>query len=201
MKSGIYKITSPSNRTYIGMSLDIDSRWNNYKYPCNIKQQKLLYNSLIKYGVENHVFNIVELLEPDINKLCDREKYWIEYYNCYNTNTGLNLTKGGNNPPLRNTSLSEEHKNKIKQALIGKSRSEETKEKIRLKRKLQIIPKEVYQNNAIKKMKPCILYDKINNYVYKAQSLNEMSVISGISKAWLSRIKNKETEKYKFEYV
>lgn len=28
---GIYKITSPSNRIYIGQSIDIEARWKSYK--------------------------------------------------------------------------------------------------------------------------------------------------------------------------
>ena len=31
MKTGIYKITNPNGKVYIGQSIDIDKRWNKYK--------------------------------------------------------------------------------------------------------------------------------------------------------------------------
>ena len=196
---GIYKITSPSNRVYIGLSSDIFKRWEHYKYPSNIKSQKLLYNSFIKYGVNSHIFEIIEQFE-DENLLSEKEIYWIKYYNCYNTDNGLNLSIGGNIPPIQNKSKSEEHKEKIRQSLIGKKHSSETKEKIRQKRKLQIISPEVYEICAIKRQKPCILINKMINNIIKAKSLNEMVELSRLSKSGLSKIKIKETKKYKFYY-
>ncbi len=47
---GIYKITSPSNKIYIGCSNNIYKRWSRYKNPHSIKAQYHIYNSLIKYG-------------------------------------------------------------------------------------------------------------------------------------------------------
>ena len=54
---GIYKITNPNGKVYIGQSIDIDKRWNKYKVK-NCKPQIRLYNSLNKYGGE--------LTEPSI---------------------------------------------------------------------------------------------------------------------------------------
>jgi predicted GIY-YIG superfamily endonuclease len=42
---GIYKITSPTNKVYIGQSLDIEKRFVNYK-GLFCKQQTKLYNCL-----------------------------------------------------------------------------------------------------------------------------------------------------------
>ena len=56
---GIYKITSPTNRIYIGSSNDIYNRWCSYKN-LKCKSQTKLYNSLLKYGAENHIFEIIE---------------------------------------------------------------------------------------------------------------------------------------------
>ena len=52
---GIYKITSPTGRIYIGQSIDIEKRIIKYQN-IKCKSQRLLYNSLFKYGF-NWEFN------------------------------------------------------------------------------------------------------------------------------------------------
>jgi len=59
MKSGIYKITSPSNKVYIGQSINIDERIRKYKI-LRCKNQPKIYNSLKKYGPKNHTFEVIE---------------------------------------------------------------------------------------------------------------------------------------------
>ena len=89
---GIYKITSPSNKVYIGQSTNIEKRWSGYSTnKKKIKEQTKLFNSFRKYGVDNHKFEIIEECVKD--KLNDREIYWIEFYN--SVNVGLNVSKGG----------------------------------------------------------------------------------------------------------
>ena len=86
-KIGIYKIISPTNRIYIGQSIDIDFRFSYYK-KLNCKVQRRLYNSLLKYGPENHIFEILELCVIDeLNKL---ERKWQDYYDVTGK-SGLNL--------------------------------------------------------------------------------------------------------------
>jgi group I intron endonuclease len=58
-KIGIYKITNPKNKIYVGQSLNVFDRWETYKR-LNCKGQTKLYNSLKKYGFENHKFEILE---------------------------------------------------------------------------------------------------------------------------------------------
>tara|TARA_R110000868_G_C10722795_1_gene750949 strand:+ start:353 stop:901 length:549 start_codon:yes stop_codon:yes gene_type:complete len=83
---GIYKITSPSNKIYIGQSKDILRRWKEYKY-CYVKYK--INNSIKKYGIENHKFEIIE--KCSINLLNERERYWQDFYNVLDKNIGLNL--------------------------------------------------------------------------------------------------------------
>lgn len=54
---GIYKITSPSGKVYIGQSWDIEGRFYYYRKSCAPGQPKL-NNSFKKYGRENHIFEI-----------------------------------------------------------------------------------------------------------------------------------------------
>jgi group I intron endonuclease len=84
MISGIYKITSPSGKVYIGQSKDIKTRWRDYKYS---KTQPLIVRSFEKYGMENHIFEIIE--ECCVDSLNSREFFWQEYYDVLGPN-GLN---------------------------------------------------------------------------------------------------------------
>lgn len=51
---GIYKITSPTGKIYIGQSVNIEKRWNSYYKNLSCKEQRIIYNSLKKHGFENY---------------------------------------------------------------------------------------------------------------------------------------------------
>ena len=83
---GIYKITNPIGQHYIGKSKDIYKRWNSYKRDLG-KGQPKLYNSFKDYGIENHIFEIIEIC--DVSILTEREKFYIDdtfaYHNLNST--------------------------------------------------------------------------------------------------------------------
>jgi group I intron endonuclease len=114
---GIYKITNPKGKIYIGQSIDIEKRWKIYNI-LSCTQQVKLYNSLKKYGPENHKFETIE--ECFIEQLDEREIYWGEYYNVLENN-GLNLRLGNGKG-----SISEETKQKQRNAKLGTKQSKET---------------------------------------------------------------------------
>lgn len=64
---GIYKITSPSGKVYIGQSWNIRSRKALYKGLYCTKQPRL-YNSLKLYGWDSHTFTILHELPADITQ-------------------------------------------------------------------------------------------------------------------------------------
>ena len=74
---GIYKITSPTGRIYIGQSVNIKKRWTYYRN-LDCKGQPALYRSFLKHGLENHIFEILE--ECHIEELSIREHYYQELY-------------------------------------------------------------------------------------------------------------------------
>lgn len=144
----IYKITSPSNKIYIGQSINIQKRIKQYKRLCCLTQ-KVLYNSLKKYGFDNHIFEIIE--ECDMSELNIKERYWQEYYNSLAPNglnsmltetnvkkrvvskeTSLKLSnsKKGYNNPMYKVKKSEEHKNKMSLLMKNRVFTEEWKLKI-----------------------------------------------------------------------
>ena len=116
MSIGIYKITSPSKRIYIGQSINIEDRWRKYK-KLNCKRQPKLYNSFKNYGPENHTFEILE--ECEIHHLDKQEIYWKQYYN--SVENGLNCELFDIGQGYRN----EKTKQKISKSLLGKSKTKE----------------------------------------------------------------------------
>jgi len=110
---GIYKITSPSDRTYIGQSINIEKRFSSYFKLRDCNKQILLIRSFKKHGVENHLFEIIEICSKDL--LNERERYWQEYYDCINPQKGLNCKLTGTKD--KSGERSQETKNKIKKSL------------------------------------------------------------------------------------
>lgn len=116
---GIYKITSPSKRVYIGQSVDIKSRWRAYRNNPN-RGQTLLERSFKKYGYDNHKFEIIQVcVKEELNNL---EIYYIQLFDTFNGKFGLNLKGGGHSGGM----CSEEAKAKMR-----KPKSEEAKENYR----------------------------------------------------------------------
>jgi group I intron endonuclease len=85
---GIYKITNPIGQVYIGLSRDIEKRF--YQHKLSNKNTKLC-KSFLSFGIENHNFQVLELVE-NYDDLLKREMFYIKKYN--SKTNGLNSTKG-----------------------------------------------------------------------------------------------------------
>ena len=90
MKTGIYKITNPKNKIYIGQTIDFNRRLKEYEN-LKCKNQIKLFNSLKKYGINNHKFELIE--ECNFENLNKRERYWQNFYDVIEN--GLNLVLVG----------------------------------------------------------------------------------------------------------
>lgn len=92
---GIYKITSPSGNVYIGQSWDIKKRLQRYT-ASQCKGQIGIHRSLVKYGRQQHSFEVVHELPDDVEQIVlDKyEQLYIECYNSAGVNL-LNMTHGG----------------------------------------------------------------------------------------------------------
>lgn len=123
---GIYKITSPSGRVYVGQSVDVENRFKDYSNLQNCKNQRKLYNSLKKYLPENHIFEVIE--ECELNVLNEREGYWQDYFN--SVITGLNCRRVKSSD--KSGYLSQETKDKVAMARKNTKASVETKTKMSL---------------------------------------------------------------------
>jgi len=93
-KGIIYKITSPSEKVYIGKTVDFSSRMSCYRN-LNCKDQKAIYGSLKKYGFESHRVEV--LYEGPSFDLSEKEIYYINLHKSFRRDNplGLNLTLGG----------------------------------------------------------------------------------------------------------
>ena len=93
------------------------------------------YNAIRKYGEENFKFIVIDELKLHrASVLNDKEKYYISLFNTIAPN-GYNMTKGGDGndgsiKPNLGKHLSEEAKERLRIANLGKNHSEETKIKM-----------------------------------------------------------------------
>lgn len=111
---GIYKITSPSGRVYVGQSWDVRHRWATYRCPGLRPAQPVLYASFKKYGAEAHEFAMLMTLPPTTSQteMDQCEIFFISFFRDRGVPM-LNLKSGG----------------------MGGRHSDETKRKIGLKSK------------------------------------------------------------------
>ncbi len=88
----IYKHTSPSNKSYIGMTCQNPTkRWGKCGegYETDTKFGK----AILKYGWDNFTHEIIEVNIQTLDEAKERERYWISRYNTFKK--GYNSTIGG----------------------------------------------------------------------------------------------------------
>lgn len=121
---GIYKITSPTGKIYVGQSCNINKRWCRYKRLDCVEQIRL-FNSLRFHKPNNHIFEIIE--ECKREELNNKERYYQDYYEVIGEQ-GLNciLTETDTLPRF----ISESTKEKLRNFNLGKKHTDETKIKM-----------------------------------------------------------------------
>lgn len=210
--SGIYKITSPTGKIYIGQSWDIYRRWKAYSGINPQKNITFLYNSLKKYGWSAHKAEIIfVLINPRQEDLDFFEVYFWKHFK----NTGhtmLNIRKPGKGRKhseevkgkissskkgqRKGIKFSEEHKKKIGLAHKGKKISEETIQKIKasnkgikrseeFKEKISLTLKgKPHSKHHVDKFKiPVLQFDLQNNFVKRWDCAKDTVIHLGIKDA------------------
>ena len=127
-KIGIYKIVNKINgKVYVGSSVHIERRWRKHKSELNTNKHhsQKLQRSYNKYGIDNFVYEIVELVEEGL--LIEKEQHWMDILDSYNN--------GYNSDPTADRSIiSEETKMKISENnsrhWLGVPKTDEIKKKI-----------------------------------------------------------------------
>lgn len=131
-ESGIYKCTCLSNgRCYIGQARFLLKRKQHHIYSLrhNKHANTHMQRAWNKYGENSFIWEIVEFC--DIDKLNDREIYWIEKYDTFNND--FNMTTGGDSnysfspKTLEERSVSiknswtDERRKKISESMLGEN--------------------------------------------------------------------------------
>jgi predicted GIY-YIG superfamily endonuclease len=89
--TGIYCFTNKVNgKQYVGLSKDIAERYASH-IGARSPKKSAMFLPIRKYGIESFTFEVLE--ECSEADLCEREIYWIEKLDSYNT--GYNKTTGG----------------------------------------------------------------------------------------------------------
>lgn len=101
--SGIYKINFPNGKIYIGLSNNIYRRM--CEHNTDFRKRTACSSAIKKYGKILKV-EILEEIHPDNReKMQEREKYWIEYYQSNDKRYGYNLTTGGDGSSIGSQNL------------------------------------------------------------------------------------------------
>ena len=122
---GIYQLTSPSGKVYIGQSWDIKRRWYLYSLGHCVAQRHL-HNSIKKYSFESHKHQVLETFPNTVEQstLDAREQFYMDLRKSEGV-TLLNLRGGGSTGKL-----SDETKDKIRKANTGFNPTPETRRKL-----------------------------------------------------------------------
>jgi len=138
---GIYKITSPGGKIYIGQTTNFTKRKNYYKNGAKPYQVRI-YNSLQKHGYDAHSIEFIE--ECLVENLNVRERYWQDFYEVIGEN-GLNCRLTATNDKSgflseemkvklseirKKTVISGEWREKFAYDWTGKKHTEDTKRKM-----------------------------------------------------------------------
>lgn len=170
-KAGIYKLTSPNGKCYIGQTNNLYSRLNSYKnYGC--KGQIKIYRALLKYGFENFKIDILWGTNDNTNLKIILNQLEGDFINLYDSiNNGYNLMSGGDF-----VTHSEETKRKISEKTKGILSFHYGKK--RLKSSVEL------SNKA--KFKEVIQYDKEMNFIKEWKSITEATLNINVSKTNIS---------------
>lgn len=113
--SGIYMYKNRINgHLYIGYTNNFKRRYNDHKKAAYNSKDKdynvAFHRALRKYGIDNFDYICLEEIDADdVQKMKDRESYWINFYNTYEDRQHYNETPGGDGVGRRTSLIGEKH--------------------------------------------------------------------------------------------
>lgn len=122
----VYMHTFPNGKRYIGVTkTKPEYRWNNGKG----YSRQAVYNAIVKYGWENVAHEILSsgLTQKEAER---QEKEYIKKYRSNSKEFGYNIAEGGNT--TSGIKLTKERRQQISECNRQRVMSQETKEKLRL---------------------------------------------------------------------
>lgn len=146
----LYRLTSPSGKSYIGISKDYRRRWAIHRYRANSNGQGALYTAIRKYKWES--FSSEVLVIGSFEYVKGMEIKAIKHFNTMYPN-GYNLTRGGDGVVGKHTPQSV--RDRIAAGNRGKVMSAESRQKLSIARKGIIITHEQRIKISIKMKQVC----------------------------------------------
>jgi group I intron endonuclease len=184
---GIYKITSPNKKIYIGQSINIEKRFKWYLRLYGPNIQPKIYNSLKKYGPENHIFEVIE--ECEMYKLVEREIY---YKNLFVEEHGwgkalfFHLTDGISGPHTQSEDSNLKRSKSLKEYWGGKTHP--------------LSGKIIHPTIIEKRFKPVLQYSLDGSFIKEWSSQLEVYNILGIDINNCLQKRYKSSGKYQWIY-
>ena len=175
-------VNKANGKMYFGITAQpVSRRWNNGN---GYKHCPLFSRAIKKYGWDGFS-HIVLLKNLSKTHACDYERYFISRFDSTNPQKGYNCDCGG----MGAGTHSEETKEKLKRANVGKKYSSATKDKHReaiIKRGFTF--NELARNNSrASRMVPIYQYDINKSFIRKWSSITEAAVSLGVSHQNISR--------------
>ena len=168
----IYKATNVINgKMYIGYCVSFKNRKNRHLKCAEKGIVTKFYNAIRKYGKDNFTWDILEDNVENINKLKEREVYYIKHLNTYND--GYNSTLGGDGGFTGHNSG--QFKKGMKPWCTGIKLSEEHIEKLKIA-------------DRTLSYKPVLQFDMNDNYIREFSSLKEAMELTKVNKQYISNV-------------
>jgi group I intron endonuclease len=215
MKTYIYILKHPETFEikYVGKTTNVKRRWHQHKSKkCLEKTASKKLAAWILKLISNNLLPIMEIIEECENNWVEREKYWISFYGIESL---CNLSEGG-----EGVGHNDFTKSKIKNALIGRKKSNEEKQAISKAmtgkkrpnsgKAISNAHKERYKDieerkkHSIKLRKKVGQYDLENNLIQEFESAREASRQLNIDCGSISkccRNKQKQCSEFTFKYI
>jgi group I intron endonuclease len=204
----IYKVTNKiTEKIYIGKTANkFNKRRNQHKHSAlNGNSNTYFHKAIRKYGWDNFEWEIIEECGNN-DFLCEREVYWINFYNTMNNEKGYNLTNGGEglvgfNPneesrkkmsnSHKGVKLSEEHRKAIGEGQKGRVISEETRKKIgdAQRGKSRDVKGEIHPNSKLSEDDVV----KIKELLLKRESQRKIAKMFGVTRNVITSIQKGKT--------
>lgn len=133
----VYKLQNNVNgKTYIGITQNGLGRGGlNTRISSHLKNDSVIGHALRKYGLQSFTVSVIDVAE-DRAALGEKEKYWIQFHNS-RAPIGYNCTEGGDglvNPSREMREKWSKARTGIGNPFYGKTHSEETKQKMSIKK-------------------------------------------------------------------
>jgi group I intron endonuclease len=123
----VYCLTSPSGRSYIGLSTDFDSRMVEHLSMANSGSRYLIHKAIRKYGWDSFTRRVL-FESSDVEELKAKEQELIAQHRTFFREGGYNMTRGGDG--VFGLRFTDESRLRMSKAHKGKRLSATTRKKI-----------------------------------------------------------------------